>query len=75
MTRQRTSFKGSLAVPGWESTAGEKHRRAKLTDDQIREIRRAIEKPEALAIKYGVSAGHIIKIKRRQARKDVRGKD
>jgi hypothetical protein len=63
------SFKGSLSVPGWESTAGEKHRRARLSDEQVDEIRDSLAKPEEIALKYGVTAGYVILIKRGVARR------
>lgn len=65
-------MKGSLKLPGWESTAGERSRSVKLTDDQVRKIRNEIGVPEALAIKYGVTAGYIRDIKTRRKRKEVK---
>ena len=65
-------MKGSLKLPGWETTAGEKSRTAKLTDDQVRTIRNEIGRPEDLAIKYGVSAAYIQCLKARRKRGDVK---
>ncbi|WP_372899313.1 hypothetical protein [Stieleria sp.] len=37
MTRRK---RGSLALRGWESTAGEKSRQAKMTDARVRVVKR-----------------------------------
>lgn len=49
------SFKGSLKLPGWESTQGVNHRHAKLNDDAIRDMRSGKQTIAELAKKYGVS--------------------
>lgn len=66
------SHKGSMSLPGWESTKGEKHRRAKFTDEQIREIRNSTEQIEVIALKYGTTAGYVLEIKRYRRRRDVK---
>jgi hypothetical protein len=66
------SLKGSMSLPGWESTRGEKHRNARFTDEQIREIRNSTEQIEVIALKYGTSAAYVIDIKRRKRRKHVK---
>lgn len=65
-------FKGSMSLPGWESTTGEKSRRAKFTDEQIREIRNSTEQIEVIALKFGTTAGYVKNIKRGLTRKDVK---
>lgn len=61
-----------MSLPGFESTAGEKSRTVKLTDDQVRTIRTEVGKPEELAIKYGVTASYILCLKRGRKRQDVK---
>jgi hypothetical protein len=66
------AYAGSLSQPGWESTVGEKHRNCKITNDQVRAIRKDIGKPEEIALKYGVTAGYVMAIKRGKVRKGVK---
>lgn len=65
-------MKGSMSLPGWESSAGENSRTGKLTDSQVRAIRVQIGKPEEIALQYGISAGYVIAIKRGSKRTDVK---
>lgn len=53
----KTAFKGSMKLPGWESTQGAKHRNAKLDEAKVRLIRktRDSETLEKLAKEYGIS--------------------
>jgi hypothetical protein len=65
------SIKGSLTLYGFESTAGERSRNCKVTDDQVRAIYREIGKPEEIALKYGLTANYVHAIKRKSVRKDA----
>jgi len=58
------SVKGSLSLPGWESTQGEKNRNAKLVEENVREIRNSHMTYEELAVKFRVSVHTISNIKR-----------
>ena len=49
------SLKGSLKLPGWESTRGEKHRNAILTESQAYEIKFSQTSEAELASKFNVS--------------------
>jgi hypothetical protein len=68
------SLKGSLSLPGWESTAGENHRGCRVTDDGVREIRKAKDQIELaiLAKKYGLSLSYTERVWKRLARKGVK---
>lgn len=55
---QDASSRGRLGL----RSDGEKHGRHRLTDQQILEIRKSRESRKDLALKYGVSYGHICKI-------------
>jgi hypothetical protein len=66
------AIKGSMKLPGWESTSGEKSRTGKLTDDQIRAIKYQVGKPEEIALQYGVTANYVCAIKRGSVRKNVK---
>ena len=48
-------MRGSLRLYGWEPTAAENNRLAKLTNEQVREIRQSSESVQTLAKRYGVS--------------------
>ncbi|MEL6109393.1 MAG: hypothetical protein AAFU85_25580, partial [Planctomycetota bacterium] len=63
---------GSMGFPGWESTAGENSRVARLSDDQVRQIRVEFrerseglkrheqrELREAIAEEFGISVGYL----------------
>lgn len=65
------SFKGSLKLPGWESTQGSKHRLAKLNDDAIRDMRSGQQTAAELAKKYGVSEWTVKDILQRKRWKHV----
>lgn len=55
--------RGSMSRPGWESTAGEHSRRAKLTDAKVEEILLSRESNGVLAARHGVSAAQISRIR------------
>lgn len=59
---------GNLSLLGWETTAGESHRCAKLTNDNVREILRAndIRRDQEFADRYHVSRVTVQKIRTRQ---------
>jgi hypothetical protein len=50
---------------------GEKHGRAKLTCADVIEIRASLEPLEALAARYGISAGYADRVKRRATWKHI----
>jgi len=60
--------KGSLSLRGWESSRGENHRTAKLTDDDVRQIRRLFGTMphKDIAAKFGVHKSVISHIKTRK---------
>lgn len=69
-----TRVKGRMTWGRFESTAGEKSRTAKLTDDDVREMRSIVfpvgreERAKAMekaAKKYGISVAHMRSILRR----------
>jgi molybdenum-dependent DNA-binding transcriptional regulator ModE len=53
----KTAFKGSMQLPGWESTQGSKHRNAKLDEAKVRLIRKTWDRGalEKLAKQCGIS--------------------
>jgi hypothetical protein len=68
------SFKGSMSLPGWQSTAGENNPNCRTSDDDVRAIRAAkdlIELAE-LAQKFGLSIGYAERVWKRRARKNVK---
>lgn len=68
-------MKGSLALRGWESTAGENSRLAKLTNDQVREIRKleGTKTAQELAEVYNVGRRTIQDVWRRRRYASVVG--
>jgi hypothetical protein len=60
------SNRGSMSLKGWESTQGVKSRTAKLTEDQVREIRARNESIAKSAKRYGVSTKTIEKVRSRK---------
>jgi DNA invertase Pin-like site-specific DNA recombinase len=64
-------FKGSMRLPGWESTQGSNHRRAKIDEDAVRDMRSGKQTREELAKKYGISAGTVRNIQQRRCWKHV----
>lgn len=60
-------LRGKNSMTGWESTRGEGSRTAKLTDDDVREIRASSLSNEKLAKRYDVCRQQISKIKKRKA--------
>ena len=58
-------MKSRLALPGWESTRGDKSRAAKLTEDMVRTIKQRLANGEehlAIAEDYAVTRACISKI-------------
>jgi DNA-binding transcriptional regulator YiaG len=68
-TTTQTKPRRSLAMPGWQSTAGCNHPLSKMTDARIRMIRRSKLKVPVIAKIFGVSDRTIydIRAKRRYA--------
>ncbi len=65
-------IKGSMSLPGWESTAGDASRtRGRLTAEQKRTLVNEPGSFAELAVKYGISASHVQRIKRQHHLRDV----
>ena len=58
--------RGKLSLPGWESSQGENHRQAILTEAAVRDIRTSTEPRAKLAKKYGIAVSYVGDIKRRR---------
>jgi DNA-binding transcriptional regulator YiaG len=67
-----TKPRPSLTLPGWESTRGVLSRTAKLTEDQVREIRARKESIAKAAKRYGVSTRTIEKVRARRTYWEVK---
>jgi hypothetical protein len=61
-----------LALPGWESTAGEASRTSKLTEGDILAIRRSKQSATKIASQYGITPEHVARIQTFKAWKSVK---
>ena len=52
-------FRGSMRLPGWESTAGNKSRARKIDEDAVRDIRTCELEMEEYAEKYGIAVSFV----------------
>ena len=65
-SQTQTKPRRSLAMPGWQSTAGCDHPLSKMTEARIRMIRRSQLKVPVIAKIFGVSDRTIYDIKSRR---------
>ena len=68
------AMRGSLKLPGWQSTRGTASPNAKLDDDKVRAIRAATSREalEALAAASGISYRYAILVKNRERWRHVK---